>query len=54
MTRAALPAVDGVVLPLTDEIPAPELGLVWRRDATPPARLALAPVVGRLAHDRRW
>lgn len=42
-----LPTVDGVVLRLTDELPAPDLELVWRRDATSPAGLAVA----RLAHD---
>jgi len=49
---AELPTVDGVVLQLTDELPAPDLELVWRRDATSPAGLAVARVVRRLAHDR--
>ncbi|MFV2011591.1 MULTISPECIES: hypothetical protein [unclassified Micromonospora] len=44
---AELPTVDGVVLRLTDELPAPDLELVWRRDATSPAGLAVA----RVAHD---
>ncbi|MFY1699322.1 MULTISPECIES: LysR family transcriptional regulator [unclassified Solwaraspora] len=50
---ATLPTMDGVVLPLTDEVAAPDLELVWRRDATPPAGLALATVVGRLTRDQR-
>ncbi|ROO61132.1 DNA-binding transcriptional LysR family regulator [Micromonospora sp. Llam0] len=50
---AHLPTMDGVVLRLTDELPAPDLELVWRRDATSPAGLAVARVAGRLTHDRR-
>ncbi|MFY1650964.1 LysR family transcriptional regulator [Solwaraspora sp. WMMB762] len=49
---AELPTVDGVVLQLTDELPAPDLELVWRRDATSPAGLAVARLARRLAHDR--
>ncbi|GIH75609.1 LysR family transcriptional regulator [Planobispora longispora] len=50
----ALPAADGVVLPLTDHLPAPDLELVWRRDALPPAGVAFARVAEATARERGW
>ncbi|GAA3442920.1 LysR family transcriptional regulator [Planomonospora venezuelensis] len=50
----ALPTADGVVLPLTDRLPAPDLELVWRRDALPPAGAAFTRVVEATARERGW
>ncbi|MFI7550093.1 LysR family transcriptional regulator [Micromonospora sediminimaris] len=51
---AALPTVDGVVLTLTDDLPAPDLELVWRRDALSPAAAVVVDVAAHLARQRGW
>ncbi|GII10439.1 transcriptional regulator, LysR family protein [Planomonospora parontospora subsp. parontospora] len=50
----ALPTADGVTLPLADHLPAPDLELVWRRDALPPAGAAFTRVAEATARERGW
>jgi DNA-binding transcriptional LysR family regulator len=50
----ALPTADGVVLPLVDHLPAPDLELVWRGDALPPAGAAFIRIVEATARERGW
>ncbi|MFV2103955.1 hypothetical protein [Micromonospora sp. LOL_024] len=49
-----MPTVDGVVLTLTDDLPASDLELVWRRDSLPPAAAVVIDVTAQLAQQRGW
>ncbi|WP_341717047.1 LysR substrate-binding domain-containing protein [Micromonospora sp. FIMYZ51] len=51
---AALPTVDGVVLTLTDDLPASDLELMWRGDALPPAAAVVVDVAAQLTRQRGW
>ncbi|GAT64423.1 lysR family transcriptional regulator [Planomonospora sphaerica] len=48
----APPTAGGVTLPLAGHLPAPDLELVWRRDALPPAGAAFTRVAEAAARER--